>query len=71
MINNTIFYIILAVKITIYVANKQAIRTVIDIDENKITIENSPREGENKIIIGYSNLSGEETIECNFEIIGE
>jgi len=56
------------VKITIYEQDGQTIRTVIEIDENKIIIENKQQAGEIKTEISYSDLNNEETIEYHFEI---
>lgn len=52
-------------KITVYVQKEQTIRTVIEIGENKIIIENAENAGEIKTKINYINLSDEESIECN------
>lgn len=54
-------------KITIYVVNKQAIRTAIRFGESEIIIENTPQE--RQIKIKYINLSEENVIEYNIGII--
>lgn len=55
-------------KITVYEQNGQTIRTAIELDENKIIIENEQQDGEIKTKISYSDLNNEEIIEYNFEI---
>ncbi|MBQ2836445.1 MAG: hypothetical protein IJE68_06400 [Clostridia bacterium] len=57
-----------AAKITVYEQKQQTIRTVIEIGENKITIENSEQDGKLKIKINYLNSSNEDVFECNTEI---
>lgn len=55
-------------KITVYEQKQQTIRTVLEIGENKITIENLEQDGKLKTKIDYSNLSNDEVLECNCEI---
>lgn len=55
-------------RITVYEQKQKTIRTVIEADSNKITIENEEQIGELKTRISYSDLSSEQIMECSFEI---
>lgn len=57
-----------AVKITVYEQNRQTIRTAIEIDEDKLIIENLQKEGEITTKITYSDLNNEQVIEYDLEI---
>lgn len=56
------------VKITVYEKNKVTIRTVIEVDLNKIVIENEEINGEVKSRINISKIVNENTNEYNIEI---
>ena len=55
-------------KITVYERKRQAIRMVIESDENKITLENIERDGRVAVKINYLNSSNEKMSEYNAEI---
>jgi len=57
------------VKITVYEQNEITIRTVIEIGQNRIIIEDLKQNGQIKTNISYSDLSIEQENEYKFEII--
>ena len=61
--------VIPSAKITVYEQKQQTIRTVFEIGENKITIEDLEQDGKLTVKINYLNSSNEDVLEYNTEII--
>lgn len=57
-----------AIKITVYEQKQKTIRTDIEVETNKITIENIEQDGEIKTKINYLKLNDEEVKEYKFNI---
>lgn len=57
-----------AIKITVYEQNEVTIRTVVEIGQDKIIIENTNQNGELKTIFNYSKLNNEQIEEYKIEI---
>lgn len=55
-------------KITVYEQKQQTIRTVLEVGEHKVTIENSEQDGKLILKINYLSLSNDDLLECNVEI---